>query len=313
MSEAGTRCGYVAIVGRPNVGKSTLLNRLIGQKISITADRPQSTRHRVLGIKTVGTDQVVYVDTPGLHRGGRQTLNRHLNRTARAALREVDALIFVVEALRWTDEDEYVHGLVTALPAPVLLAVNKIDRVADKSRLLPYLEARGHDGGYHHLIPVCARSGENLEALERRVAELLPSSVHLFPEDQVTDRSERFLAGEWIREKLTRRLGAEVPYMLAVTVESFREEADLIRIEAVIWVARVSQKKIVIGRGGGMLKDVGRQARLDMEAAFGKKVFLELWVKVREGWADDERALRAFGYDDDVPGDGGYIDPGRQD
>ncbi len=302
-NEPNTRCGSVAIVGRPNVGKSTLLNRLVGQKISITANRPQTTRHRILGVKTIGADQAVYVDTPGLHRGGHRTLNRHLNRTALAVLREVDAVIFVVEALRWGDEDEYVRGLVRESPVPVLLAINKVDRVADKERLLPYLEARGREGGYRHLIPVCARSGENLDALERRVAELLPSSVHWFPEGQVTDRSQRFLAAEWVREKLTRRLGAELPYALTVTIDAFYEEAALIRIRSVVWVARESQKKIVIGRGGAVLKEVGRSARLDMERAFGKKVFLELWVKVREGWADDERALSSLGYDE-MPSDG---------
>ncbi len=304
MDEARTRCGYVGIVGRPNVGKSTLLNRLVGQKIGITADRPQSTRHRLLGIKTIGPDQAVYVDTPGLHRRMRGALNRRLGRAAIATLREVDVVLFVVEALRWTEEDEYVRTLACAGPAPVLLVINKVDRVGDKSALLPYLEARGREAPYRHLIPLSARSGANVDVLERCVAELLPYSVHLFPEDQVTDRSRRFLAAEWIREKLTRRLGAELPYALAVTVEAYKEERALTRIQAVIWVARESQKRIVVGRGGGVLKEIGRQARLDMEREFGTRVFLELWVKVREGWAEDEQALRALGYAEDPPGAG---------
>lgn len=306
MSDSPTRCGFVAIVGRPNVGKSTLLNRLVGQKISITAPRPQTTRHRIHGVRTAGPAQAIYVDTPGLHRDARRTLNRYLNRTAQSALHDVDALLFVVEALRWTEEDRYVEALLRDLPVPVVLVVNKVDAVADKRLLLPYLEERGRSGRYCELFPASAREGDNVDALERRVMDLLPPSVHLFPEDQVTDRSQRFLAAELIREKLTRRLGQEIPYALAVSIENFEELATLIRIRAVIWVERDGQKKIVIGKGGGVLKEIGRLARLDLERELGKKVFLELWVKVREGWSDDARALGTLGYDSSQSGDDGH-------
>ncbi|MHB1239952.1 MAG: GTPase Era [Chromatiales bacterium 21-64-14] len=305
MSKPPTRCGFIAIIGRPNVGKSTLLNRLVGQKISITAPRPQTTRHRIHGVKTVGPDQAVYVDTPGLHRESRRTLNRYLNRTARSALHDVDALLFVVEALHWTGEDQYVEELIRELPAPAILVVNKVDKVVDKTRLLPYLEERSRSGRYRELFPASAQDGDNVEALERKVMELLPSSVHLFPDDQVTDRSQRFLAAELVREKLTRRLGQEIPYALAVSIEDFEELEALIRIRAVIWVERDGQKKIVIGKGGGVLKEIGRLARLDLEHELGKKVFLELWVKVREGWSDDSGALSSLGYDDAFQDPGG--------
>jgi GTP-binding protein Era len=295
---AAFRSGYVALVGRPNVGKSTLLNRILGQKVSITSRRPQTTRHRILGIKTEGQVQAVYVDTPGLHRGGKRAMNRYMNRAASDALQDVDVVVFVVEGTRWTDEDEMVLEKVRQVPCPVILAINKIDRMADKQVLLPHLQELAKRMDFAHIIPLSAKLGSQVAELERVVESMLPESTPFYPEDQVTDRSLRFMAAELVREKLFRKLGQELPYGLTVEIEQFKEEEGLYRINALIWVERGSQKAIVIGKQGALLREVGREARLDMEQAFGQKVFLELWVKVKEGWSDDERALRSLGYDD---------------
>jgi GTP-binding protein Era len=295
---AAFRSGYVALVGRPNVGKSTLLNRILGQKVSITSRRPQTTRHRILGIKTEGQVQAVYVDTPGLHRGGKRAMNRYMNRAASDALQDVDVVVFVVEGTRWTDEDEMVLEKVRQVPCPVILAINKIDRMADKQVLLPHLQELAKRMDFAHIIPLSAKLGSQVAELERVVESMLPESTPFYPEDQVTDRSLRFMAAELVREKLFRKLGQELPYGLTVEIEQFKEEEGLYRINALIWVERDSQKAIVIGKQGALLREVGREARLDMEQAFGQKVFLELWVKVKEGWSDDERALRSLGYDD---------------
>lgn len=297
MVENESRCGYVAIIGRPNVGKSTLLNAILGQKISITSRRPQTTRHRILGIQTIGHSQAVYVDTPGLHLGGKRAMNRYMNRTASSVLGEVDVVVFVVEGLRWTNEDEHVLTLLTAVKVPVILVVNKVDQIADKKALLPHLQVLAAKRDFAAVIPLSAKSKDNVAALEQVVLERLPVSEPFFPEDQITDKSERFLAAELIREKLTRRLGEELPYALTVEIQEFKDEDRLLRISATIWVERPGQKKIVIGKGGTVLKEVGQKARLDMEKLFGHKVFLQLWVKVKEGWADDERALRSLGYE----------------
>lgn len=290
------RCGYVALVGRPNVGKSTLLNRLLGQKISITSRRPQTTRHRILGIKTEPDSQVIYVDTPGLHRRAERAINRYMNRTAGEVLQDVDAVVFLTEGTRWTDEDELVLQRVRQADVPVILAVNKVDRLQDKSVLLPHLQALGEKFAFAQIIPISAQRGENVQELEQAVLELLPHGPAMFPPDQITDRSERFMAAELVREKLFRLLGQELPYGLTVEIERFREDGGLLRINALVWVDRDSQKAIVIGKGGAVLKQVGQEARRDMEKAFQRKVFLEIWVKVKEGWADDERALRSLGY-----------------
>ena len=297
MSET-FRSGYVALVGRPNVGKSTLLNRILGQKVSITSRRPQTTRHRILGIKTGAQVQVVYVDTPGLHRGGKRAMNRYMNRAASDALQDVDLVVFVVEGTRWTDEDELVLEKLRQVSCPVILAVNKIDRVTDKKQLLPYLQQVSAHMDFAQIIPLSAKQGSQVAELEQAVEALLPESTPFYPEDQVTDRSMRFMAAELVREKLFRKLGQELPYGITVEIEQFKEEEGLYRIHALIWVERDSQKAIVIGKQGVLLREVGREARIDMEEAFGQKVFLELWVKVKEGWADDERALRSLGYDD---------------
>ncbi|RCX31867.1 GTPase Era [Thioalbus denitrificans] len=300
MSEPeARRSGFVALVGRPNVGKSTLLNRLLGQKISITSPKPQTTRHRILGIKTEGAVQTVYVDTPGVHQGGKRAINRYMNRAALSTLAEVDVIVMLVDGLRWTDEDAQLLKRVMEAGRPVILAVNKVDRIADKTRLLPHLQALAAKAGFLDIVPLSAYSGDNLDVLEKIIASQLPEGDWLFDADQLTDRSERFLAAEIVREKLMRSLGDEVPYALAVELEEFREEEGRRSISAVIWVERSGQKAIVIGKGGEQLKEVGRQARHDMEKLFDAHVFLRLWVKVREGWSDDERSLASLGYQND--------------
>ena len=293
-----TRAGYAALLGRPNVGKSTLLNRLIGQKISITAPKPQTTRHVILGIQTLPEAQIVYVDTPGLHRQGQRAMNRYLNRAAASVLGYVDVAVLLIEALRWTDEDGDVLQRLASFSRPVVLAVNKADRIADKARLLPFLRDMADRREFAEIVPLSALKGDNVAALEQVIARLLPVGDFLFPAEQITTASERFLAAELIREKLTRLLREELPYALTVEIERFAEEERLTRIHAVIWVERASQKGIVIGEKGTTLREVGRQARQDLERLLGCPVFLETWVKVREGWSDDERALRSLGYAD---------------
>lgn len=293
------RCGFVAIVGRPNVGKSTLLNRILGQKISITAHRPQTTRHRILGVKTGDTEQVIYVDTPGLHLGGKRAINRYMNRAATSSISDVDVVVFVVDRTRWTEEDEHVLQRLAQTAVPVVLVVNKIDEIKDKQALLPHLAALAEKREFAAVIPLSARTGEGVDRLQTELRERLPVAAAFFPEDQVTDRSERFLAAELVREKLVRSLAQELPYATTVEIEKFTEENGVRHIHAVIWVERPGQKGIIIGKQGQQLKRIGEQARKDMEHAFGGKVFLQLWVKVRQGWSDDERALRSLGYQDE--------------
>ena len=292
-------CGFVALVGRPNVGKSTILNRLVGQKISITSNRPQTTRHRILGIKTDARGQIVFVDTPGLHQTQPRAMNRYLNRAAVDSLRDVDVVVFVVEGTRWKKDDDWVLQKLEHVSCPVILAINKIDRLADKTELLPHLQALAAKHNFSDLIPVCAKNGDNLDKLEAALRSHLPESPPFYAEDQVTDRSERFLAAELVREKLFRKLGEEVPYGLTVEIECFKAEKRALHIHALIWVEKKGHKSIVIGNKGERLKEVGREARQDMEKSFERKVFLHLWVKVKEGWADDERALRSLGYHED--------------
>ena len=292
------RCGFAAIIGRPNVGKSTLLNRIVGQKLTITSSRPQTTRHKILGIKTSSQGQVIYVDTPGLHRAGKSAINRYMNRTAKSALADVDVVLWVIEALRWTAEDQDILAAPAMTEVPVILVVNKVDKVSDKTVLLPFLEELSHKREFTAVIPLSARDGDNVERLEALVMSLIPEGEAFFPEDQVTDRSERFLAAELLREKLMRRLGEELPYAVTVQIEEFSEQNDVLHIHAVIWVEKESQKAIVIGKGGEALKEIGRRARIEMEQAFGAKVFLKTWVRVKESWSEDERLLRQLGYDD---------------
>ena len=281
------------------MGKSTILNRLVGQKVSITSQRPQTTRHRILGIKTDQRAQIVFVDTPGLHARQTRAMNRYLNRAAVDSLRDVDVVIFVVEGTRWQEDDDWVLEKLSQLTCPVILAINKIDRVADKTDLLPQLEVLSGKREFAELIPICAKKGDHLQQLESAVRDRLPESPPCYSEDQVTDRSERFLAAELVREKLFRKLGEEIPYGLTVEIERFRTEKRTLHVYALIWVEKESHKPIVIGNKGERLKEVGREAREDMQRVFGRKVFLQLWVKVKEGWADDERALRSLGYNED--------------
>ena len=297
MSESSiSRCGYVAIVGRPNVGKSTLLNHILGQKLAITSRKPQTTRHNMLGIKTEGAVQAVYVDTPGLHKHNDKALNRYMNRSASSALKDVDVVVFVVDRTRWTDEDQLVLEKVQHVKCPVLLAVNKADRMEDKAELLPHLQWLAQQLPQAEVVPISALHGQNLDLLERLVGERLPEGEHFYPEDQITDRSSRFLAAELVREKIMRQLGAELPYQITVEVEEFKQEGRVLHIHALILVEREGQKKIIIGDKGERIKRIGQDARRDMETLFDSKVMLNLWVKVRSGWSDDERALRSLGY-----------------
>ena len=293
-----SRCGYVAIVGRPNVVKSTLLNHILGQKLAITQRKPQTTRHTLLGIKTEGAVQAVYVDTPGLHKDNDKALNRFMNRSASAALKDVDVVIFVVDRLRWTDEDQMVLDRVQHVSCPVLIAVNKVDRLEDKAELLPHLQWLTEQLPKAEVVPISAQHGQNLDLLEKLVAERLPESEHFFPEDQITDRSSRFLAAELVREKIMRQLGAELPYQITVEIEEFKQQGHVLHIHALILVERDGQKKIIIGDKGERIKRIGSDARKDMEVLFDAKVMLNLWVKVKGGWSDDERALRSLGYGD---------------
>ena len=291
-----TRCGYVAIVGRPNVGKSTLLNHILGQKLAITSRKPQTTRHNMLGIKTEGNVQAVYVDTPGLHKHNDKALNRYMNRSASSALKDVDVVVFVVDRTRWTDEDQLVLEKVQHVKCPILLAVNKADRLEDKSELLPHLNWLAEQLPQAEIVPISALQGQNLDTLEKLVGERLQESEHFYPEDQITDRSSRFLAAELIREKIMRQLGAELPYQITVEIEEFKQEGRILHIHGLILVERDGQKKIIIGDKGERIKRIGADARKDMETMFDSKVMLNLWVKVKGGWSDDERALRSLGY-----------------
>ena len=295
-----TYCGFIAIVGRPNVGKSTLLNKILGQKISITSRKAQTTRHRIVGIKTEGAYQEIYVDTPGLHIEEKRALNRLMNRAASSAITDVDLVIFVVDGTHWNDDDEMVLNKLRKTKAPVVLAINKIDNIKNKDDLLPFITEITQKFNFADIVPISAEKGNNLDAIEKIVRKSLRPGVHHFPEDYVTDRSQRFMASEIIREKLIRFMGEELPYSVTVEIEQFKvNEHGTYEINGLILVERDGQKKIVIGRKGEKLKKIGTEARLDMERLFDNKVHLELWVKVKSGWADDERALRSLGYMED--------------
>jgi GTP-binding protein Era len=297
MAEATShRFGHVALVGRPNVGKSTLLNALIGARLSIVTPKPQTTRHRIAGIATRPDAQIVFLDTPGLHQDGKRAMNRAMNRVARQVPEETDLAVHVVAALRWTDEDEDVWRLLAKTPQPKLLAINKVDRVEDKTRLLPFASEVTHGRDYAAVHFAVARRGDGVPALLDDIVARLPEGEAAYGEDEMTDRSERFLAAEFIREQVMLRFSAELPYAVAVEIERFEEARGVARIGAVIWVEREGQKAIVIGAGGQQLKAIGSAARHAMERTFGRRVFLELWVRVRESWSDDEAVLRRFGY-----------------
>ena len=300
MTEDKTYCGFVAIVGRPDVGKSTLLNKLLGQKVSITSRKPQTTRHRILGIDTQGAYQTIFVDTPGLHIEEKRAINRLMNRAATSSLGDVEMVVFVVDGTQWTADDDMVLNKLRYMKCPVVLAVNKVDVIKDKEVLLPHLQMLAQKGNFAEILPISAEKGTNVDKIRDMAKRLLSEGQHYFPEDYITDRSSRFMASEIIREKLMRFTGEELPYSVTVEIERFKVEDDgLFHINALILVEREGQKKMVIGNKGEKLKVIGTEARLDMERLFGQRVFLELWVKVKSGWADDERALRSLGYGDD--------------
>jgi GTP-binding protein Era len=287
------RSGFVALVGRPNVGKSTLLNAMLGQKVSIVTSRPQTTRHRVLGISESAAGQIAFVDTPGMHRGPKRALNRAMNRAAGAALGDADLAVFIVEALKWTDEDTLALERVVQSERPVIAVINKVDRVHPRERLLPYIATFAERAPFVAIVPVSALRADNLEALRTAILAALPEGERLYPAGQLTDRGERFRTAELIREKLTLELVEELPYGIAVEVENYAMTDDgRVEVQAVIWVDREGQKPIVIGAGGERLKRIGRAARLELNHLFGRRYHLTLWVKVRENWADDARALR---------------------
>lgn len=291
--------GYVALIGAPNVGKSTLLNRFLGKKLSITSKKPQTTRHRIMGIKTWDDVQLVFLDTPGLHASDKKALNRYMNKAAIKTISEVDVVLFLVSGTRWTDEDQLALTYLRDVNVPVILIINKIDLIKQRAYLLPYIEARQKAYDYKAVVPISALTGDQLSDLESVLIDNLREDVHYYEPDQLTDRSDRFVASEIVREKLMRFLGQEVPYQLTVTIEAFEESKHIIKIAASIWVDKDSQKSIVIGKDGHMLKKISTEARKDMETYFEHKVFLQTWVKVKNNWSDDERSLHQFGYKDD--------------
>ncbi len=297
MSGQPFRAGHVAIVGRPNVGKSTLVNALVGRKVTIVAPKPQTTRHRILGVVNRPDAQLVLVDTPGLHEGARRVMNQYMNRVAISSSQDADVIVFVIEAMRFTEEDIWVWERVRGLKQPLFLVINKLDRVFPKSELLPFLEEMTQRVPASEIIPISAQASDNLERLVELIGARLPLSPPLFPPDVVTDRDEPFHAAEIVREKLTLKLREELPYGINVQIERFAEENGRILINAVIWVERAGQKAIVIGQGGERLKEIGRLARIELNDLWQRSVHLELWVKVKENWADSEMALRQFGYD----------------
>ncbi|QYN44804.1 MULTISPECIES: GTPase Era [unclassified Gilliamella] len=301
MTETTQHCGFVAIVGRPNVGKSTLLNQLLGQKVSITSRKAQTTRHRIVGIDTQDNDQIIYIDTPGLHIEEKRAINRLMNRAASSSIGDVELVIFVVEGTHWTDDDEMVANKLKDCKSPVLLVINKIDNVTDKTQLLPHIQEISQKINFLDVVPISAEKGEGIDIIKDIVKKHLPVGEHHFPEDYITDRSQRFMASEIIREKLMRFLGDELPYSVTVEIEQFKvdERTGMYRINGLILVERDGQKKMVIGNKGEKIKKIGIEARKDMQSFFDTKVHLELWVKVKAGWADDERALRSLGYSDD--------------
>lgn len=297
MAEDGFRCGFVAVVGRPNVGKSTLINSMMGRKVTIVTAKPQTTRHRILAVRTGENEQVIFVDTPGLHRNAGRAMNRLMNRTAVSALADADLVLFVVEATRWTEEDEDVLDRIKAAKIPCIALLNKIDAVHPKQRLLAAIDEMSRRHDFVEIIPVSARKRDNLDVLEASIRPRLPESPPLFPAEMQTDRSPQFHAAEVIREKLTIHLREELPYGLTVQIEQYSEDRDRLTIHAIVWVERDSQKGIVVGKGGQMLKKVGQEARLALAKQLHRSVHLELWVKVKDNWADSEKDLLNLGYE----------------
>lgn len=296
MSDQTSRCGYVAIIGRPNVGKSTLLNHILGIKLSITSRKPQTTRHQIIGVKTTDHTQAIYVDTPGIHQRSGTAINKYMNRAATSVLSDVDLILFVVQAKQWTPEDQAIVDKLQAVKCPVLLVVNKVDKLTSKKQLLPVIQELATKYSFSEILPVSALNGINIDVLEQQVADRLPENAPFYPDDHLTDRSMRFLASEIIREKLIRELGQELPYTSTVSIDKYDEDKDIVRIHATIYVESNGQKSIIIGKKGSRLKSIGTKAREDISKMIESKVYLNLWVKVREGWSNDERALRGLGY-----------------
>lgn len=293
---AEKRCGTVTIVGRPNVGKSTLLNHLIGVKLSITSRKPQTTRHRISGVLTEGETQFIFLDTPGYQDEHRNALNKLLNRTVGNALDEADVAVMVVESLVFDERDERVLRMLPK-DKPVILAVNKVDRLEDKNRLLPFVKEMEGRFAFAAMVPLSAKQRLRLDVLKQAITEFLPEQQHLFEQDDFTDKPERFLAAEFIREKVFRYVGDELPYSASVLIEQYQQEGRLRRIHAAIVVEKESQKAILIGKGGEKLKQIGTEARQDLEKLLDAKIYLELWVRVKKGWADDDRMVRQYGYE----------------
>ena len=292
------RFGYVSIIGRPNVGKSTLLNQILGQKVSIVTAKPQTTRQKLAGIKTTPKGQVVYVDTPGIHHSAKRALNRYMNRVAKASFRDVDLVLFLVEAGNWSRQDEFVAKALRSVDVPVMLVLNKVDLVPDKASLLAFIDKNFRNEDYVGIMMISAKKGSGVDELEKQVLDRLPFSRPFYDADQFTDRSERFLAAEMVREQLTLRLHQELPYALTVQIEEFKRAGKLLTIGAIIYVERESQKQITIGKNGAVLKQVGSGARMVLEELFGEKVFLRLWVKVSKDWSDSDKLIERYGYTD---------------
>lgn len=291
-------CGYVALIGRPNVGKSTLMNHLLGQKLSITSRKPQTTRHRIIGIKTNPAGQAIFMDTPGMHSEEKKVLNRYLNKTADSTLLGVDLVVWLLDGLYWHEYDDRIFKKLQDAGVPAILVINKIDKIKDKQAVLEFFAEAKQKYPFEQIVPVSALKNTNLDLLEQQIMNLLPEAEPIYPADQITDRPERFFAAEIVREKLTRRLGDELPYALTVEIELYEEHPELSKIYANIWVERSSQKSIIIGKQGEMLKKIGTEARIDIEKLIGQKVYLQLWVKVKKGWSDNERALQSLGFID---------------
>lgn len=291
------KCGYIAIIGRPNVGKSTLLNAILGKKISITSDKPQTTRSQILGIKTVNSSQAIYIDTPGLHQAEKNAMNRYMNKMAHSILNDADVIVFMIDATRWQEEDEFVLEKLKKSNAPIILAINKIDKLDNRNAVLPLIEKLNEQFAFAHIIPMSALKEKNILELEKEIEKLLPEGPHLFEEDEITDKNLAFQVTELIREKIMRGTSQEVPYSATAEIESWVSEEKLIRINVIIWVEREGQKAIIIGKDGEKLKKIGTQARKEIEKLLGKKVFLRLWVKVKDNWTNDERVLKNFGFE----------------
>lgn len=292
------RAGFAALVGRPNVGKSTLLNRMLGQKLVITSHKPQTTRHSILGINTLDQGQIVYVDTPGIHQRGDKAMNRYLNRAAQTALVGVDLIVFVVEVDVWTDEDQLVLEKIRETGLPVMIAANKMDNVQPRENLLPLLADLSARTGVEKLVPISALTGDNCSELQQEILKLLPEGENIYPADQISDRPERFFAAELIREQITRRYHKELPYAVSIEIEQFENQPHVLRILAIVWVERENQKGILVGKGGQALKETSTEARKQLENFFQQKVYLRLWVKVKKSWSSDQNSLTQLGYGD---------------